>query len=219
MEAGSVEATAQVPMMSASPMMSAMPAATVVAEAPPTTTTAPPTTAAATTVAPTTAAATTAAATTVAKTTEEEQETTEESDEEKVAVGAGSEDEGEEESEEKDEKEEKGKKGEMESWTFFLMIHLDPLSCCRRIRGPGLGWVEFGGKPTVANELPIYVPGRTGEVLAVGKCKFNHLQLNLLHLVAVFACTILRETLEDKARKGGLRLLLWWLAICDVLVV
>jgi len=134
-EAGSVEATAQVPMMSASPMMSAMPAATVVAEAPPTTTTAPPTTAAATTVAPTTAAATTAAATTVAKTTEEEQETTEESDEEKVAVGAGSEDEGEEESEEKDEKEEKGKKGGSEA--SFIEQHFVLLA------GAGVGVVAL----------------------------------------------------------------------------
>ena len=29
----------------------------------------------------------------------------------------------------------------------------------------------------------------------------------------VFACTILRETLEDKARKGGLKLMLWWRVI------
>lgn len=134
-EAGSVEATAQVPMMSASPMMSAVPAATVVAEAPPTTTTAAPTTAAATTVAPTTAAATTAAATTVAKTTEEEQETTEESDEEKVAVGAGSEDEAEEESEEKDEKDEKGKKGGSEA--SFIEQHFVLLA------GAGVGVVAL----------------------------------------------------------------------------
>jgi len=132
-EAGSVEATAQVPMMSASPMMSAVPAATVVAEAPPTTTTAPPTTAAATTVAPTTAAATTAAATTVAKTTEEEQETTEESDEEKVAAGAGSDEE--EESEEKDEKEEKGKKGGSEA--SFIEQHFVLLA------GAGVGVVAL----------------------------------------------------------------------------